>query len=115
MRESLHELSESIRTGITESIEPLREEQKRAERRTGNRLDALQSLAERNLEASDPSYESPKVVNLKASAGLGVLSGRARLQVTPPTRRQRLRLRLIYVLRWIWGTHDAPPAKGRRS
>ena len=68
-------------------------------------------LQERVLAASDPSYERPQAAHLMGSVvgGGGSLGGR--LQVIPPTRWQRLRLRVMYIRKWVWGTHDdAPPA-----
>ena len=101
------DLKESTRASIEESLKPVREEQQRARRALQEGLRTLQSLAERNLEASDPSYERPKRVHLKASLRAGSPTMRARLRVIQPTRRKRLQLRLMYVIRWIWGTHDA--------
>ncbi len=115
MREEFDEVRESIRASSDETRNALTAEMAQLRRDMLREFREARQLQERALEAADPSYERPKVVNLKASGSLGVLTGRARLQVILPTRKQRIRKRLIYILKWIWGTYDAPPAKGRQS
>ena len=68
-------------------------------------------VQERILEELDPCYLRPLRDSGAVVGAAPEISANADLGPLPP-RRERLRLRLMYILRWIWGTHDAPPAKG---
>ena len=74
-------------------------------------------LQEQVLEASDPSYERPQVpqaVHLGGNIVGGAGKPGGRLQVTPASRRQRLRLRLIYIGKKLGGRLQGPPASRRQ-
>ena len=107
MLERLDKIDESLRAdNIAEAMKPVMESLKNAERHLANKLDEMQLLQERTLEASDPSYEPPEVVSLGGNISSGPGQTQGDLQVIESTKRKRLRLRLIYALKWIWGTHE---------
>ena len=112
LREAFDEVKESAREGTEEARNEVTVEVRRLRRDMLRSLNEIQRLQERASEALDPTYERPKRVHLKASVDVGAITARARLRVTRATKLQRLGLQLMYLLRWIWGTHDAPPAKG---
>ena len=112
LREAFDQVKESAREGTEETRSEVTVEVRRLRWDMLSNFNEVRLLQERALEALDPTYERPNRVHLKASGGFGPITGPARLCVTRPTKLQRLRLQLMYLLRWIWGTHDAPPAEG---
>ena len=115
MLDRLNEQGESVRASIDES------QAKSAAQMNQFRRDMLREFGksgetqQRILEAVAPSYERPQVANLAASVDLGGITINAAATLAPQTRREWLRHRLMYILRWVWGTHDAPPAKDQKS
>ena len=79
-------LMEATRTTVAEAITPVVEAQTKAWRRLTTQLNEIQSLQERTLEASDPSYERPNVLSLSATIEAGNVEMRASLQVVTLTR-----------------------------
>ena len=67
----------------------------------------IREFRHRILEHIDPSYKRPKEVSLSASVSFGTPEVRGTLTVINPTRREVWRRRVVYALRWIWGTHNA--------
>ena len=107
MLKRFDDVDEATRTTVAEAITPVVEAQTKAWRRLTTQLNEIQSLQERTLEASDPSYERPNVLSLSATIEAGNVGMRASLQVVTLTRWELLRFRLVRALKWIWGTHDA--------
>ena len=113
MVDKLTEIEESTHRKIEEKIEE-------SDRRLDSRIaqfqnivlrtfDRILDLQHRSLESTDPSYKRPGKVSLTASGSIsaGPASIQANLTVINPTRREIWRRRLVYALRWIWGTHNA--------
>ena len=115
MREEFDEVRESTRASIDEMRNALTAQTAQFRRDMLREFREARQLQERALEAADPTYERPLRAHATISADLGTFSGNLSLQIIPPTRRERLRLRLIYILKWFWGTHDAPSARVRKS
>ncbi|MDE0002735.1 MAG: hypothetical protein OXQ29_08575 [Rhodospirillaceae bacterium] len=105
-RKQLDELDGSMRENVAETEQHLTQVQSDFERRLVSQLDAMQVLQERALERADPSYQRP----VRAPAAFSFNTGEVKATVRVATRRrswtERLRSRLAYGIRWIWGTHD---------
>lgn len=107
MLERLDEICESIRADVVEAVQTNMQTQRESERRLASRLDEMQSLLERNLEALDPSYQRPVRARAKFSINVGAVETTLRLTQQELPWPRRFRLRIMTILRWIWGTHDA--------
>ena len=77
-------------------------------------LRGFQAAEERDRQAADPAYILPLSACGTVRSDTPAISANAELGPRPP-RRERVRQRLIYICKWVWGTHDAPSAKRRKS
>ena len=113
MREEFDLVHESIRANSDETRNAI------TAQLAQNRRDMLREFhaaEERDRQAADPSYIPPLSASgtVRLDTPAITISAHAELGPLPP-RRERVRQRLIYICKWVWGTHDAPSAKRRKS
>ena len=64
------------------------------------------SEREQIRERVDPNYIRPARVSASIEADMGKLTANATLRITRLPWHGRMRRRMAYALRWVWGTHD---------